>query len=139
SDNTYIILMADNGGVELIPPVPAKSKLLHPDTFNRPTRNYPLRGGKWTLYEGGIRVPFVVKGPGVASGTISLVPVAGWDILPTIAELTGFAHALPKELDGGSFARLLQSDGKGSVSRTHDYFIFHRYHTGYPHSAIIKE
>lgn len=138
SDNTYIIFMADNGGVEFIPPVPAKSKLLHPDTFDRPTRNYPLRGGKWTLYEGGIRVPFVVKGPGVAPGKMSHVPVGGWDILPTIAELAGYDSPLPKELDGGSFAKTLQSGGEYGVSRANDYFIFHRYHNSYPHTAIIQ-
>ena len=139
SDNTYIIFMADNGGVEFIPPVPAKSKLLHPDTFDRPTRNYPLRGGKWTLYEGGIRVPFVVKGPGVAPGKMSHVPVGGWDILPTIAELAGYEKHLPEELDGGSFARLLHAGGVGNISRINDYFVFHRYHSSYPHSAIVQE
>jgi arylsulfatase A-like enzyme len=138
ADNTYIIFMADNGSVEFLPPVSSKQKLLHPDTFDKPMRNSPLRGGKWTLYEGGIRVPFIVKGPGVSSGQSSHVPVGGWDLLPTIAELAGYPHPLPTDLDGGSFAGILTSKGNGRVERAHDFLVFHRYHDGYPHSAIIQ-
>lgn len=138
ADNTYIIFMADNGSVEFLPPVPSKQKLLHPDSFDKPMRNSPLRGGKWTLYEGGIRVPFIVKGPGVPSGQSSHVPVGGWDLLPTIAELAGYPNPLPTDLDGGSFAGILTSTGNGRVERAHDFLIFHRYHDGYPHSAIIQ-
>ncbi|TNF40063.1 MAG: hypothetical protein EP310_09565, partial [Bacteroidetes bacterium] len=87
AENTYLIFMSDNGGVEFIPPV--KNKFDHPSKFKTHPRNYPLRGGKWTLYEGGIRVPFIVAGPGIEPGSQCNVPVAGWDILPTIAELAG--------------------------------------------------
>ena len=51
--------------------------------------NAPLTGGKWSLREGGIRVPFVVRGPGIAAGTQCDVPVSGIDILPTLFELAG--------------------------------------------------
>jgi arylsulfatase A len=138
ADNTYIIFMSDNGGVEFLPPVPAQKKLLHPDTFDKPMRNYPLRGGKWNLYEGGIRVPFVVKGPGVDAGKMSHVPIAGWDLLPTLAQLAGYINSLPEQLDGGSFAKIIRDEGKGEVSRKNDFMVFHRYNRGYPHSAIIK-
>jgi len=136
--NTYIIFMADNGGVEFLPPVPSKQKMLHPETFDKPMRNSPLRGGKWTLYEGGIRVPFMVKGPGIAAGKMSHEAVGGWDILPTIGELAGYSMPLPEELDGGSFAGIIKSGGKGKVNRKNDFLVFHRYHNGYPHSAIIQ-
>lgn len=137
AENTYIIFMADNGGVEFLPPVSSKQKMLHPETFDKPMRNFPLRGGKWTLYEGGIRVPFMVKGPGIAPGVMSHESVGGWDILPTIGELAGYNQPLPENLDGGSFAGIVHSGGKGKVSRKKDYLIFHRYSKAYPHSAII--
>lgn len=138
SDNTYIIFMSDNGGVEFLPPVPSLKKLLPPDTFDKPMRNYPLRGGKWNLYEGGIRVPFIVKGPGVAAGNISDVPVGGWDLLPSFSELAGYNADLPDQMDGGSFVDVLNNKGAGEVKRKNDFLVFHRYANGYPHSAIIQ-
>ena len=99
--NTYVIFMADNGGVEFIPPV--KNKMDPPSAFKTSSRNHPLRGGKWVLYEGGIRVPFLVAGPGIKPGTQCDVPVVGWDLLPTIADLAGYSLPLPADLDGGSF------------------------------------
>jgi arylsulfatase A len=135
ADNTYIVLMADNGGVEFIPPV--SNRLDHPSSFSKPMRNAPLRGGKWTLYEGGIRVPFIVRGPGVRGGSQSDVPVAGWDLLPTFAELAGNSHTLSDSIDGGSFAKVLKNGGKGKVVRRNEAFYFHRYNNSYPHSAII--
>ncbi len=135
ADNTYIILMADNGGVEFIPPV--KNKLDLPSTFDKPMRNAPLRGGKWVLYEGGIRVPFIVKGPGVSPHSYCNVSVSGCDILPTLSDLAGNKSPLPAYLDGGSIVPLFTNPKKGQVKRTHDAFYFHRYNRGYPHSAII--
>ena len=125
--------MADNGAAEFVPPV--KNKMDHPSVFPVPPRNFPLRGGKWVLYEGGIRVPFIVRGPGVKAGAQCDVPVAGWDLLPTLADLAGYAQPLPADLDGGSF-RGLFAQGEGTVKRADDAFFFHRYAAGYPHSAI---
>lgn len=134
SDNTYIILMSDNGGAEFIPP--SGNKLDHPDNHGRKQRNYPLRGGKWVLYEGGIRVPFIVKGPGIAPGTQCDVPVVGYDILPTLADIVGYPGKMPEYVDGGSFKTLL-AEGKGTVKRPYDAMVFHRFVGYYPHSAII--
>lgn len=137
ANNTYIFLMADNGAVEFIPPV--RNRLDPPSSFTAQMRNYPLRGGKWTLYEGGIRVPFMVRGPGISGGAQTDIPVAGWDLLPTIAELAGqTVQQAPADRDGVSLATLLRNGGKGSLHRTTDDFYFHRYNNGYPHSAIIS-
>ncbi len=136
ADNTYIFLMADNGAVEFLPPV--SNRLDPPSAFASPMRNAPLRGGKWTLYEGGIRVPFVVAGPGIRPGSQSDVPVAGWDLLPTFSELAGNSAPPPGDLDGGSIVSLLRNAGMGLVRRPSDAFFFHRFHKGYPHSAVIS-
>jgi arylsulfatase A len=134
ADNTYIVLMADNGAVEFIPPV--NNKLDLPSSFGKQMRNFPLRGGKWTLYEGGIRVPFIVKGPSIQKNTLSDVPVAGWDLLPTFSELAGGKKSI-ENLDGGSFANVLKNKGKGVVERGNKAFFFHRFAKAYPHSAVI--
>ena len=134
-DNTYIVFMADNGGVESIPQI--KNKMDHPSAFDHKMLNYPLRGGKWVLYEGGIRVPFIVCGPSVQAGGQCDVPVTGCDLLPTFAEMAGYKAPFPEDLDGGSFLPLLAT-GKGSVDRKTDALFFHRYNKGYPHSAIRK-
>lgn len=132
SQSTYVIFLADNGGVEFLPQV--KNKMAHPSEFASPARNHPLRGGKWVLYEGGIRVPFIVAGPGIKAGSQCDVPVAGWDLLPTVADLAGYRAPLPP-LDGGSL-RPLFANGQGRVQRPEEGFVFHRYTTAYPHSAI---
>lgn len=136
SDNTFIFFMSDNGGVEFIPVV--SNRLEHPASFDKPMRNTPLRGGKWTLYEGGIRVPFFVVGPGIASRSYSEVPVVGWDLLPTIRELAGGKQWVDDRIDGGSLAQVLKSGGLGKVGRPSEDFYFHRFHEGYPHSAVIR-
>lgn len=132
--NTYIIYMADNGGVESIPPV--SNKFDHPSEFPGPLRNYPLRGGKWTLYEGGIRVPFLVAGPGIKPGSQCDIPVAGWDILPTVAGLAGYSNPLPNDIDGKSIGELLLKGNQGMVTRNNHALVFHYF--GKVHSAIRK-
>ncbi|MCW5554948.1 MAG: sulfatase [Verrucomicrobiae bacterium] len=131
--NTYIFFMADNGGLEFIPPV--QNKMDHPSKFPTPARNHPLRGGKWVLYEGGIRVPFIVRGPGIKPGTQCDAPIAGWDILPTIADLAGFSKPLPDNLDGGSLRGVLEA-ADHIVKRPTNGLIFYRPTSAYPHSAI---
>jgi arylsulfatase A-like enzyme len=134
-ENTYVFLMGDNGAVEFLPPV--SNRLDVPSTFKSPMRNYPLRGGKWTLYEGGIRVPFIVKGPGIPANSFSYESVTGYDIFPTISDLAGNKSPLPEYLDGASIRRLFTHPGSGPIRRSEDALYFHRYASGYPHSAII--
>jgi arylsulfatase len=71
-----------------------------------------LRGLKGSLYEGGIRTPFIVRWPGqIRPGTISDLPGAFWDVLPTMCELTG--SEIPKDTDGLSIVpTLLGRDGQ---------------------------
>ncbi len=66
----------------------------------------PLRGLKGSLYEGGIRVPMIARWPGkIKPGSVSNHISAFWDVMPTIAELTG--TQAPDEIDGVSFAPTL--------------------------------
>ena len=114
TSQTYVIFLSDNGGRATIPgagepPVP---------------RNHPLRGAKGSMYEGGIRVPFLVAGPGIEPGSVCHVPVTGLDILPTLADLAGFPDELPAELDGGTLRKVLA--GGSSVQRGRDFLIFHQ-------------
>lgn len=133
-NTTYIFFMADNGGVPRMPPNFAK-RVAPPDPAD-PFQNDPLRGGKWTLFEGGIRVPFMVAGPGVAAGSFCTEPVVGWDLLPTFAELAGTTENLPEELDGYSFAKLLQDGGRGAIARTPASLVWHAPFKSPGHSAV---
>lgn len=90
-----------------------------------PGRNAPLAGGKGSVGEGGIRVPFIVAGPGVAAGAVSPVRVTALDLLPTVAELAGIGPPLPAGVEGGSFASLLRNPGTGVVRRPREEFVVH--------------
>lgn len=99
-----------------------------------------LSGGKGSAWEGGIRVPFIVRGPGIASNSWCHVPVVGYDLFPTFCEWAHVpARSLPADLEGGSIAPLLAHDGRGGVPRPRDELVFHfpHYQSGHtPHSAI---
>ena len=114
ADSTFVLFLSDNGGRGTLPgagrpPMP---------------RNYPLRGAKGSMYEGGIRVPFFAVGPGIAPGSISRVPVSGLDILPTIADFAGFGDRLPNALDGGSMRAVFS--GEERVARNREFLVFHQ-------------
>jgi arylsulfatase A-like enzyme len=98
--------------------------------------NNPLRGGKASMYVGGIRVPFIVLGPGVKAGSVSTVPVTGLDFLPTMAELAGYQPTLPATIDGGSMTSVLRNAGVGEVKRQRPYLIFHQAYDRNAQSAL---
>ena len=92
ADNTVVIFFSDNGG------------LSKNDTL---TSNLPLRGEKSTAFEGGVRVPLIVKWPGkTARGAVTEEPVISVDFFPTILEMAGVV-ARPGT-DGKSLAPLLE-------------------------------
>lgn len=99
TDNTIIIFSSDNGGLGGYQSTEA------PSEKKGFTDNSPLRGGKGTLYEGGTRVPFIVRWPGVVpAGRTSDVPVAHVDVYPTLLDLVGGTPRAGYTLDGVSFA-----------------------------------
>jgi len=94
--NTVIIFTSDNGGLST--------------SEGSPTCNSPLRAGKGWLYEGGIRVPLIIKYPGkIRPGCERKTPVSSIDYFSTIAELTGSEDASVKT-DGVSIMPLLKRD-----------------------------
>ncbi len=102
ADNTYVFFTSDNGGLATIegPSTPA-------------TINSPLREGKGYLYEGGIRVPLLVRGPGIKPGSLATNAMSSVDYFPTIAELAGLAAPKPEDsVDGVALASLLKGTGE---------------------------
>tara|TARA_Y100000780_G_scaffold22786_2_gene19228 strand:- start:3384 stop:4613 length:1230 start_codon:yes stop_codon:yes gene_type:complete len=127
-DNTYVFFLSDNGG-----------RLTMPGQKNKKLpRNHPLRQGKGSMYEGGLRVPFITVGPGVKPGSLSRVPVTGLDLFPTLAELAGHTKPLPKSLDGGSLAGLLRNQGQGAVQRSNPFLLFHQAVARTAQTALIQ-
>lgn len=97
-ENTVLIFSADNGGVG------GYQRTEPPSEKKGFTDNSPLRGGKGTLYEGGLRVPFIVRWPGVVPpGTTSEQPAAHVDVYPTFLEIAGAKPKPGYTLDGFSF------------------------------------
>jgi uncharacterized sulfatase len=95
-DNTYIFFTSDNGGME--------------GSYNEViTDNAPLDKGKMSPKEGGVRVPFLVAGPGIPAGKESDVMVNGIDFYPTILSMSGIAKSEGKNLDGADLLPLLTS------------------------------
>ena len=116
TDNTYVVFMTDNGGRGTLPGA-AKTGL---------APNHPLKGAKHSLDEGGIRVPFYVRGPKIKAGSWNHTAVSGYDLLPTFYELAGGKEKLPKEVDGGSFVHLIHGTSSEPVKRGLNGLVFHR-------------
>lgn len=94
-DNTIIIFTSDNG--------PVTREARKPYELNAAGETSGLRGRKDNLFEGGIRVPSIIKyGAEIKAGQVSDVPVTGLDLLPTLAEMMGFIVPNDRELDGQS-------------------------------------
>ena len=117
-ENIYVFFTADNGGRGAVPGGDFEDGRL-------PT-NFPLSGAKHSLLEGGIRVPFLVRGPGIDAGSVCHEPVVGYDFLPTFQALAGGKKkALSDEVDGVSLVPLL-SNPKGGLEREQGALFFHR-------------
>lgn len=127
ADNTIIIFLSDNGGM-------AAANFGHPQRKIDPskldkaysTSNLPLRGAKGWLYEGGIRVPMIVKWAGNKKpGSVCDVPVIHPDIYPTVLEMAGLPLLPKQHVDGKSIVPLLK--GKTTLDRDALYWHFPHY------------
>jgi arylsulfatase A-like enzyme len=97
SDNTIIVFTSDNGGLTT----------LQNGSRVAPTAVTPLRAGKGWAYEGGIRVPLIIKAPGLPEGAVSRQPVTSMDFYPTLLELAGLPSRDDQHMDGKSITNNL--------------------------------
>ena len=123
ADNTIVIFTSDNGGM-------SAANFGRPDRVVAPTAldaafstsNLPLRGAKGWLYEGGIRVPLLIKGPGRSErGSVSNVPAITTDLYPTILEMIGVPAQPAQHRDGVSLAGVV----RGATPPTRDALFWH--------------
>ncbi len=111
SENTFVFFTSDNG-----PAITA----MHPHGSVG-----PLRGKKGSIYEGGIRVPGIVRWPGMTNpGSVSDEPISGVDFLPTACVIAGIQPPHDRKLDGASFLPVLE--GKPVLRTSPLYWHFNR-------------
>ncbi|ANH84054.1 sulfatase [Niabella ginsenosidivorans] len=109
AENTIIIFMSDNGGLSIT------------NRGGKPnTQNQPLKAGKGSVNEGGIREPMIVKWPGVVrGGTVTNQYVIIEDFFPTILEMAGIKnYKLVQQIDGQSFVPLLKNPNQTQNTRS---------------------
>ncbi len=122
-ENTYILYTADHGA-------------------QGGRANGALANGKGTVWEGGLRVPLLVAGPGIRPGQFTHVRASTVDILPTILDLAGISQR-PKGLEGTSLAPVLKDEPDFQLQREHEELVIHFPHYDKdpigPASAILSK
>ena len=97
-DDTIVIFVSDNG-----------------NAVSRPGSNAPFSGGKFTTWEGGIRMPYMMKWPGrISAGQVYEQPVSTLDILPTVAAACGVPTSAAQPLDGVDLLPYLNGEASGA-------------------------
>ncbi len=124
SKQTIVIFTSDNGGLKL----------------RKVTNNAPLRAGKGSNYEGGVRVPAIIRWPGVVPpNSVCAEPIISMDFLPTILAVTKTQDSLPAKtpVDGINLMSVLKNP-KASLERSALYWHYPHYHPGgaTPYGAI---
>ena len=119
-DNTYVVFMSDNGH--------------HRDTGAKKF----LRGNKWWLWEGGIRVPMIVRGPGIKNDSRCNVNVVGYDFLPTFIELAGGEVEKLRGVDGVSFKPLFRGKKNPVFAKRYLHFHYPHHRNTAPHSVVLQ-
>jgi arylsulfatase A-like enzyme len=127
AENTIVVFFSDNGG--------------YINKFNNKvvTSNYPLRSGKGSLYEGGVRDPLIIRWPGLTKAdSVCREPVSSIDFYPTFLDMTGLAgdskHNV--DIDGQSLVPLLKKPAAKLKREALFWHYPHYYPTTTPVSAI---
>lgn len=127
SENTLVVFTSDNGGL-----IGGRNNM-----NNHITSNVPLRMGKGSNYEGGIRVPAIFSWKGkIKPGSVSNAPIIGTDLFPTLAALSRGTIPEIQNIDGVNILPLLT--GSSKLNRDAIYWHYPHYHPegGTPHSAV---
>lgn len=122
---TIVIFTSDNGGVSA--------------GEQYATCNLPLRGGKGYQWEGGLRVPLVIRYPGCRKASVSGQPVIGTDLYPTILDLAGLSAHPEQHIDGVSVRPYLENPDAPVVPRKMFWHYPHYGSQGGEPSSIIKD
>ena len=130
ADKTIVVFFSDNGG--------------YINKFNKKavTSNYPLRSGKGSLYEGGVRDPLIIRWPGVTKdGSVCGEPVSSIDFYPTLLDMTGLAGDSKHntDMDGLSLVPLLKDPATKLKREVLFWHYPHYYPTTTPVSAIRQD
>ncbi|MGJ8692299.1 MAG: sulfatase [Thalassotalea sp.] len=122
-ENTIVVFTSDNGGLST--------------AEGSPTSNLPLRGGKGWLYEGGIRVPFIIKVPGAAAnGNKVTTPVVSTDFYPTLLDMAGIAAKPAQHQDGIALTPLLQKTSTLAARPIYFHYPHYSNQGGFPGAAV---
>ncbi|MGF1579225.1 MAG: sulfatase [Gemmataceae bacterium] len=122
-DNTVVIFTSDNGGLCT--------------SEGWPTSNLPLRAGKGWLYEGGVRVPFIIRWPGNAPPSRTCeVPVISTDFYPTMLEMAGLRQRPKQHTDGVSLVNLLRGRAKDIERPLYWHYPHYSNQGGTPGSSV---
>jgi arylsulfatase A-like enzyme len=97
-----------------------------------------LRGNKWWLWEGGIRVPMIVRGPDIKTGSRCDVNVVGYDFLPTFFELAGGEVGKLRDVDGVSIKSLFQGKKNPVLAKRYLHFHYPHHRNTAPHSVVLQ-
>ncbi|RPJ63727.1 MAG: DUF4976 domain-containing protein, partial [Acidobacteria bacterium] len=120
AENTVVVFVSDNGGLE------------------QEQSQAPLRKGKATIYEGGLKVPLAIRWPGVIKpGTRCSTPVISNDLFNTFLEIAGMEHKL-KDVDGASLMPLLKQNG-GLDRKAIFWHYPHYHHLGFKPAGAVRE
>jgi len=126
AENTLVVFTSDNGGLST--------------SEGHPTSNLPLRAGKGWMYEGGIRVPMIVRAPGkkYSSGSENDTPVNSNDIFPTATEYAGLNAPSSNPLDGTSLLPAMSGEKAGADRPLFWHYPHYGNQGGSPSAAVRR-
>ncbi len=124
--NTYVIVVGDNG-------------YRHEELQLKPGLKQPLHATKWWLWDGGLRVPMIVRGPGIEPGSSLAANVVNYDFLPTVVDWAGGDPEELQDIDGVSLAGYMAGEEPNEDFLNRNlYFHYPHYRNSVPHSAMIS-
>ncbi|MEM6468937.1 MAG: sulfatase [Planctomycetota bacterium] len=126
AESTYVIMVSDNG-------------YRHKELALQPGLTQPHHASKWWVWQGGIRVPMIVKGPGIDAGVSFSGNIVNYDLLPTFVDWAGGDPRNLQGIDGQSLAGYMAGDQPDEAFLNRNlYFHYPHYRSGMPHSAVVS-